>query len=226
MRDRIVTQDRQPAALQRDRVDRVTDDQHPQRQCQATRAREPLRPAPARELAGADLGERHRRVGSDDAQVGGEQQLRAGADRGTVPHRDRRRGEGGEERRGVAQAGGGRNPWLLGPDAVGRAEQERARGIVGEVVERREQAGARGTADVGERSGREVDRGDAGDVPPPAQPPTRARASTSARSSSVRSQAVVAAALARTCSGEVAPAITLPTLGTPASHDSASSGSV
>jgi len=58
------------------------------------------------------------------------------------------------------------------------------------------------------------------------QPSTRASASTSARSASVSDHAVVAAALARTCSGDVAPAITLPTAGVPASHESASSASV
>ena len=133
---------------------------------------------------------------------------------------DARSAAGSRSPVGVATRGSGR------AQAVERTHEERARRIVDEVVERREQPTARGTADVGERSGRQVDRGDAGDVRPPAQPPTRASASTSARSSGVSAHAVVAAALARTCSGEVAPAITLPTVGAPASHESASSGSV
>ena len=79
-----------------------------------------------------DFGERHRRVGSDDAQVGREEQLGAGAHRRTVPHRDRRRRERGQQRRRVAQARGGRDPRL----AVPRRRRARA-GAAARAADRR-----------------------------------------------------------------------------------------
>ena len=104
----IGVEHREPAAPRRVGVDRVADHQHPQRERDAAAARQPLRAAPARQLAVTDLGERHRRRGSDDAEIGREQQLRAGADRRAVPHRDRRRGERRQHRRRIAQARGRR----------------------------------------------------------------------------------------------------------------------
>ena len=82
------TQTASPLAFEHGRVDGVADDQHAQRQRRPTgSAGQALGAAPARQLACSHLREGHRRVGTDDAEVGREQELGAGPDRRTVPHR-------------------------------------------------------------------------------------------------------------------------------------------
>ena len=156
-------------------------------------------------------------------------ELGAGADRRTVPHRDRRR----RERRRRSAAGSRKPDAACGTrgsraPTPSSARSSSARG--GSTARSSSSASSRphGAARRRRPAARATARW------PRRASMTRLRlsrrraasASTSARSASVSAQAVVAAAFARTCSGDVAPAMTLPTAGVPASHESASSGSV
>ena len=92
-------------------------------------------------------------------------QLGAGADRGTVPHRDRRRGERRQHRGGITQPRGcAARAAPTAPDAVERAHEQRARGgSIDEVVELREQRDRTRRPPTGRPAvpGASVDRGDA-----------------------------------------------------------------
>ena len=127
MRDRIVGDDHGAAALERVGVEGLADDEGAQRERDTGDPGHPLGPAPARELAPPDLRERERGPWADDAHVGREQELRAGADGGAVPHRDRRRRERREQRRGIAQSGRDDMARFVGARAAPRVDEERPR---------------------------------------------------------------------------------------------------
>ena len=137
---RVDDAERQATGGQHRGVGVVADHEHAQRERGTARARQPLRAAPARQRAGADLGERHGRVRADHADVGRQHQLGTGADRGTVPDRDRGRRERGEQRGRIKQAARGGNARLVDAHAVGREDEQRSRLVRGGGFELAEQA--------------------------------------------------------------------------------------
>ena len=145
-------------------------------------------------------------------------------------HRDGRRRKLCDERRRITEPARRGQPRLADAHSVARVDQQRTRRLRRETLEIGNEARARLAANVGQRPRRQRDDRDRRHQMRAralaSQAPDRASSLTSARSASESCQAPVSAALARTCSGVVAPAITLATAGQPASHESASSGSV